>query len=124
MAARLTRREFLSLRRGGVPAAPAAPPRPAAPEVPPRPAPEVPPWPAPAAPADGRRAAAIAQETCLAYRAIPCRACVDVCPTPLAIALVPGRAGYLPVIDRARCDGCGECVGYCPTDPPSLRVEI
>jgi Fe-S-cluster-containing hydrogenase component 2 len=41
-----------------------------------------------------------------------CEKCIDACKVG---ALTVGAGGYL-VLDRARCDSCGDCVAACPLD--------
>lgn len=59
------------------------------------------PWPWRAAIGDG----------CLALHGVTCQSCRDVCPHS-AIRFSPGNPR--PVLDPARCSGCGACVGVCP----------
>jgi ferredoxin len=56
-------------------------------------------------------------ETCVAYKRTPCDACHRACPVDLAITI--DDHGH-PRLDRYRCDGCGECLKVCPTDPISI----
>lgn len=59
---------------------------------------------------------------CLALRGIVCRSCAEHC-EPGAIRLRPLPAGRaLPVIDEARCTGCGECARVCPAQAIVLRA--
>lgn len=55
---------------------------------------------------------------CLAFLGTPCSACVQACPVPGALAAVDGR----PVVDPARCIGCGVCEHVCPTEPAAVTV--
>ena len=51
---------------------------------------------------------------CLDRRGIVCQACRDTC-QPRAIRFLPLPGGAsTPVVDDARCNGCGECVATCP----------
>ena len=53
-------------------------------------------------------------ESCLARRRVECRVCGDLCPVA-AIRFLPQRGGpSLPLLDAARCTGCGACVAPCP----------
>lgn len=55
---------------------------------------------------------------CLAFRDEDCAACVVACPVAGAIARPKGR----PVVDEARCVGCGVCEHVCPTPEASIVV--
>lgn len=52
---------------------------------------------------------------CLAQRG-GCFACLDRCPRE-ALSISPG-VGIR--VNEEECDGCGECGGACPLDPPAL----
>ena len=53
-------------------------------------------------------------DSCLARRRVECRVCGDLC-AAAAIRFVPQRGGpSLPLLDAARCTGCGACVAPCP----------
>lgn len=57
---------------------------------------------------------------CISLNGIVCRICDEQCPTG-AIRSRPLPGGRsLPVIDAARCDGCGACVAPCP--PAAIRM--
>lgn len=49
----------------------------------------------------------------------PCERCVDWCPVPGAIVLV---ADALPVVDAARCTGCGACAAHCAAYPRAITI--
>lgn len=49
----------------------------------------------------------------------PCERCVDWCPVPGAITL--GEAA-LPVVDAARCNGCGACAAHCAAYPRAIAI--
>ena len=63
--------------------------------------------------------AAVDAAGCVTWRGQSCRACVDACPIPGAIAL---HDGAHPVVDAARCTGCGVCEHVCPTEQASIAV--
>lgn len=53
-------------------------------------------------------------EGCLEQAGIVCQACRDTC-LPRAVRFLPLAGGIaVPVVDEARCTGCGECVEVCP----------
>lgn len=55
-------------------------------------------------------------EACLALRGVVCGSCRDACDIG-AIRMRPRlRAAPAPVVDGARCTGCGACVAICPAD--------
>lgn len=72
--------------------------------------------------ADGRPAAQRAEvgPGCLAAQRVECRLCGEGCDSG-AIRYPPRLGGVAwPVIDPARCTGCGECLALCP--PGALRL--
>ena len=53
-------------------------------------------------------------EDCLELHGIVCRTCSEACPRA-AIRFLPLHAGMArPIVDAARCDGCGACLSVCP----------
>ena len=55
-------------------------------------------------------------DDCLTQAGIACMSCRDMCPET-AIRMQPRiGAPFLPVLDAARCTGCGACVAPCPAD--------
>jgi ferredoxin len=57
--------------------------------------------------------AVVAQAYCIAFEKVGgCRKCVDYCPMG-AITLDETQR---PVVDLAKCNGCGVCENICPTD--------
>ena len=69
--------------------------------------------------------AKLAADRCLAHQGRECRACVDACPIPRAIAMVPGKSGQpeVPLVDEAVCIGCGLCENYCPPEPAAIWIK-
>ena len=52
--------------------------------------------------------------SCLAQRAVECRICGEACGSG-AIIFKPRRGGVSqPMLDAARCNGCGDCLAPCP----------
>jgi ferredoxin-type protein NapG len=65
--------------------------------------------------------AAIEPARCTAWRGLPCRICFDLCPIEGAITLTGGDHSYVPVVQDARCVGCGVCLHHCPA-PGAIRI--
>lgn len=66
--------------------------------------------------ADGQPAPPVARvaPSCLALQGVECRLCGDACDSG-AIRFPPRLGGVArPVIDEARCTGCGDCLPPCP----------
>lgn len=66
--------------------------------------------------ADGRPAPLRAQvgAGCLALARVECRLCGEHCDAA-AIRFLPRLGGVaVPVVDPARCSGCGDCLPVCP----------
>ncbi len=55
--------------------------------------------------------AVVDEAECLAYRATGCTVCFEKCPYD-AVSL---SASNYPVVDAARCNGCGACENACPS---------
>lgn len=55
---------------------------------------------------------------CLGGASQVCTSCLERCGARAAIRL----DGLLPVIDEARCTGCGECAQVCPAPHPAIRM--
>lgn len=51
---------------------------------------------------------------CTAYRGLPCRICVEVCPVPGVLRLAKGQRAYVPIAAAEACVGCGTCEQHCP----------
>lgn len=63
--------------------------------------------------------AEVLEARCVTFRGEACRACVDACPVPGAIA---DKSGH-PDVDAARCIGCGVCENVCPTPAAAIQVR-
>lgn len=60
---------------------------------------------------------------CLAQQNVVCRSCGDACEAR-ALRFVPRLGGASrPEIDVAACTGCGACVGACPVQAVTMRIE-
>ena len=67
------------------------------------------------------------EENCLSAQGVHCRSCVKHCPTG-AIQMVGkeinGQMCKIPVVNEAKCIGCGACENLCPARPFSaIHVE-
>lgn len=62
--------------------------------------------------------ALLQRHDCLAWRGTTCTACVERCPVPGALRLEVGK----PVVDPARCTGCGTCLQVCPAPSPAFII--
>ena len=69
--------------------------------------------------------AVVLQQRCLAWAENKrCMVCQEVCPFgSVRVVQKAGQAVPVPVVDAARCFGCGYCEHHCPTSVPSIRVE-
>lgn len=62
------------------------------------------------------------QDSCLALNAVDCQSCRDACPET-AIRFLPSRGmPFQPVLDAARCSGCGACLSVCPVQAIGLSA--
>ncbi|HEY0183560.1 MAG TPA: 4Fe-4S dicluster domain-containing protein [Rhodopila sp.] len=58
---------------------------------------------------------------CFATRGIVCQICADHC-SAQAIHFRPRRGNVPePLLEQARCTGCGDCVSICPADAIGSR---
>ena len=61
---------------------------------------------------------------CFSWQGVVCRLCEEQC-EPRAIRFRPALGGYaLPEIDAGACNGCGACVGVCPSGAVEMAVEL
>ncbi len=69
--------------------------------------------------------AVVLQYRCLAWaEGRRCMVCQEVCPFgAVRIVRREGQAVPVPVVDAARCYGCGYCERHCPVNVPAIRVE-
>ncbi|MDR0882828.1 MAG: 4Fe-4S binding protein [Candidatus Adiutrix sp.] len=69
--------------------------------------------------------AVVLKETCLAWaEGRRCVVCQEVCPYgAVNLAREPGGLVAAPVINPARCFGCGYCQKHCPVSQPAIVVE-
>ncbi|HEY5802713.1 MAG TPA: ferredoxin-type protein NapF [Lysobacter sp.] len=63
---------------------------------------------------------AVAGDSCLTRHGVVCSSCRDACPER-AIAFPLSTSVPMPLIDAARCNGCGACVSVCPVAAIDLR---
>jgi len=62
-------------------------------------------------------------DRCLAANGVVCRACGDQCAArAIRFRLAVGGRSY-PMIDVARCNGCGGCVAVCPVQAVAMRAS-
>ncbi|MGO4222973.1 ferredoxin-type protein NapF [Lysobacter sp. TAF61] len=62
---------------------------------------------------------AVAGDACLPRHGVVCSSCRDACPER-AIAFPLSTSVPTPVVDAARCNGCGACVGVCPVEAMAI----
>lgn len=73
-------------------------------------------------PEPDRPAVAQVASACLALQLVECRLCGEGCEAG-AIRFPPRLGGVAaPVVDAARCTGCGDCLPLCPTQALALRA--
>ena len=63
---------------------------------------------------------AIDTGTCLPYLGPECGACRDACPVDEAMSWEKER----PIINEARCTGCGLCREACVTEPKAISISL
>jgi len=60
-------------------------------------------------------------DACLSRQGVTCRSCADVC-DQRAMRFAPRLGGRAdPIVDNARCNGCGACMATCPNN--AIRME-
>lgn len=64
--------------------------------------------------------AKINQDTCLPYLGPECGACAGSCPIPGTLSWQNEK----PVIDEAKCAGCGLCREACMLEPKAIKIEL
>jgi ferredoxin-type protein NapF len=67
------------------------------------------------------RSRAIVGGRCLSAEGITCRACGDACDLGAIRFRLQTGGRAMPLVDAARCSGCGGCVAICPTH--AIRIE-
>lgn len=61
---------------------------------------------------------------CLAANGVVCRTCGDHCDAQaIRFRLAVGGRSH-PLVDAARCNGCGACVGACPAGAVTMQVPV
>jgi ferredoxin-type protein NapG len=68
--------------------------------------------------------AVLDRDRCTAYRGLPCRICVEVCPVPGVLKLTKGQHTYVPIAAAQPCTGCGVCQEHCPADGAIRIVDV
>ncbi len=63
--------------------------------------------------------AVINRSFCLAWVSGTCDKCLLICPLAAISEAEPNR----PVVDVRKCNGCSQCVAFCPTSPKSVVVK-
>lgn len=66
--------------------------------------------------------AAINRQQCLAWQGTLCRSCYDEC--PIFAEAIRMDEKLQPVVNNARCVGCGICENVCPIGPEAIRVKV
>lgn len=67
---------------------------------------------------------AVITSTCLAVNGVVCRTCGDHCDArAIRFRLAVGGRSH-PLVDAARCNGCGACVGACPAGAVTMQVSV
>ena len=62
--------------------------------------------------------------SCLAANGVVCRTCGDHCDArAIRFRLAVGGRSH-PLVDAARCNGCGACVGVCPAQAVTMQLPL
>ena len=69
------------------------------------------------------RPAARVLGTCFELHGVVCGNCRDACGVRAVRFLALGAGTAKPVIDPARCDGCGECMRACPASAIQMTAR-
>ncbi len=65
--------------------------------------------------------AVIQKNACLAWQWTLCRSCYQNC--PIFDEAIKMDTELRPVVDAAKCVGCGICENVCPVDPAAIKVR-
>jgi ferredoxin-type protein NapF len=60
---------------------------------------------------------------CLARNGVVCRSCGERCEERAIRFRLQTRGRALPEVDASACNGCGECVGVCPSGSVQVRPQ-
>lgn len=61
--------------------------------------------------------------TCLSFNGITCRACDEGCEAGAIRFRLMTQGRALPLVDEARCTGCGTCTVICPNNSIDMRQQ-
>lgn len=62
-------------------------------------------------------------DACVSLLGVACRVCGDVCDTGAIRFQIIAKAISRPVIDAARCTGCGACLHPCPVQAVTVTAQ-